>query len=262
MIHDFLNLPTFLMCSIAMLFSAGLSILALKLVRSKLNWESFRQNHEVGGFLFNALGLIYAVLIAFVVYATWADYNTAQDYCDREANTLQDLYLNTEALPQAHQSQIREKILKYLTQVVNEDWPLLNIDMDNPSSKQTLIALWRLYMKIDTFENENQKVFFEESVSRLNDVTDFRRMRVLSSQNHIPAVVWTVILIGALTSVGFSLFFGTKSFAVQATMTSLFAMTNAIIILLILALDHPYTGDIKINSFPFESVLNFLKTSF
>ncbi len=261
MIHDFLSLPTFVMCAFAMLLSTGLSVLALIAIRKKLNWESFRENHEVGGFLFNALGLIYAVLIAFVVYATWGDYNAAQDYCDHEANMMQDLFLNSDAFPPSEQTLIKEKILEYLRQVINEDWPLLSVDQSNPSSKQTLIDLWKIYMSIDNFENKKQKIVFEESLKKLNDVTDYRRMRILSSQNHIPVVVWTVIIIGALTSIGFSLFFGTRSLSVQATMTSLFAMTNSVIILLILALDHPFTGDIKIKSFPFESVLYFLKNN-
>lgn len=261
MINDFLNLPTFAMCFIAMLLSASLSVLALMFVRKKLNWESFRDNHEVGGFLFNALGLLYAVLIAFVVYATWGDYDAAQIYCDREANLMQDLYLNTSALPESYRTPVKEKVLEYLAQVVNEDWPLLSVDQPNPASKRTLIELWKIYMSIDNIENEKQKIFFDESISRLNEVSDFRRMRILSSQNHIPVVIWTALIIGALTSVGFSLFFGTKNLTVQATMTSLFAMTNSVLLVLILALDHPFTGDIKIKSLPFESILYFLKNT-
>ncbi len=259
MIHDFLELPTFVMCSIAMLLSTTISVTALIIIRRKLNWETFRDNHQVGGFLFNALGLIYAVLIAFVVFATWGDYNSAKEYCDREANMMQDLFLNSEALPDSLRTPIKEKILEYLTKVIKEDWPLLSVDKSNPSSRHTLLELWRIYMGINSFENEKQKIVFEETITRLNNVTDFRRMRILSSQNHIPAVIWTVIIIGALTSVGFSLFFGTKSLAVQATMTSLFAMTNSVILLLILALDHPFTGDIKITSLQFENIFSALK---
>ena len=85
---------------------------------------------------------------------------------------------------------------------------------------------------------------------------------MLSAQSHIPVIIWTVILIGALTSVGFSLFFGTRSFIIQAAMTSLFAMTNAIVILMIIALDHPSTGDIKISTEAYEQVLLYLKSSF
>lgn len=260
MMNYLLSLPTFVMCLIGVLVSAGISILGLLLVRKKLNWETFQENHEVGGFLFNALGLIYAVLVAFVVFATWEEYESARIVCDNEANALQDLFLNSEGLPKDVQPAIREKITEYLECVINEDWPLLSKDQANPVSKQILADLWQIYSKIDSFENEKQSIYFSESLSKLNETTDYRRLRILSSQNHIPAIIWTVIIIGALTSVGFSLFFGTRNLIVQATMTSLFAMTNAIVIIMLLALDHPFTGDIKITPEPYEFILNSLQS--
>lgn len=245
---------------VAVIISIGVSIYILFRVRKNLSLESFQENHQVGGFLFNALGLIYAVLISFVVYATWSDYNSAQGYCDTEANTLQDLFFNSEGLPEEYQPVIQEKIIDYLRIVINEDWPLLSEDKANPDSKEKLTEIWEIYFSIDTLRNEKQKAMFSQSLTKLNDVTDYRRLRILSSQNHIPGIIWTVIVIGALTSVGFSMFFGTRSLIVQASMTSLFTMTNVIILLLILSLDHPFTGDIKISPAPFEQVYNFLQS--
>lgn len=258
MLHFILSLPSFLMISFAILAGAGISIAALYFIRKKLHWESFKENHEVGGFLFNALGLIYAVLIAFVVFATWEDYNTAKEYCDNEADVLQSLYLNSEGLPEEYQPAIRKKILEYMKMIIEEDWPMLAKGEENPNSRNKLIDIWRTYNSIDSFKSDKEQIFFTESLDKLNSVTEFRRQRYLSSQNHIPVVVWTVIIIGALTSIGFSLFFGTRSFAVQAAMTSLFAMTNIIVILMILALDHPFIGDIKVSSDVYEQILNYL----
>lgn len=258
MIIDFLSLPTFLMCALTIFIGAGISVIALLIVRKKIHWESFKENHEVGGFLFNALGLIYAVLIAFVVFATWEDYNEARQYCDNEADVIQSLYLNTEGLPEENQEELREKIIDYLKMVINEDWPLLAKGESNSNSRHKLVEIWRAYNNIDSLKTDKEKIFFTESLSKLNDVTEYRRQRIMSSENHIPAVIWTVIILGALTSIGFSLFFGTRSHIIQATMTSLFAMTNAIVILMILALDHPFTGDIKITSDAFEQILQYL----
>lgn len=259
MIHSILSLNTFWLFMIVLIASASLSLIALIIIRKKIGWEVFRENHEVGGFLFNALGLIYAVLIAFVVFATWDEYDTAQEYCDKEANMLQDIFLNSEGLPEQSERQIKQKVIEYLEGVINEDWPLLAVDESNPRTKDKLIEIWKVYMSIDTLRNEKEKIYFQESLIKLNDITDYRRMRILSAQNHIPVVIWTVIIFGALTSVGFSLFFGTKNLKIQAVMTALFAMTNAIILLLILDLDHPFAGDIKIMPEPFEYILQFLK---
>lgn len=258
MIENFLSLPTFLMCTVAIVTGAGISIVALLIIRKKLNWESFQENHEVGGFLFNALGLIYAVLIAFVVYATWEDYNSAKVYCENEANVLQDLFLDSEGLPESSRLPIKEKIIEYMRSVIEQDWPLLSVEEANPESREILVELFGLYTGMDSLNTEKQKIYFAESLGKLNQIAEFRRLRILSSQNHIPAVIWTVIVIGSLTSIGFSLFFGTRSLAVQASMTSLFAMTNAIVLLMILALDHPFTGDIGISPDSYEQILNYL----
>ncbi len=258
MLQSFLNLPAVLMYSLTVIIFCGISIVALIIVRKNLSWESVQENHEVGGFLFNALGLIYAVLISFVVYATWSDYEEAVVFCDDEANTMQDIFLMSEGLPEEYRPVVKEKIVDYLKEVIENDWPLLSIDESNPASGEKLTELNQLYLKMD-IKNDEQSIVFNKSIQELNEVMDYRRLRILSSQNHIPDILWTVIIIGAATSVGFSLFFGTRSIIVQAAMTSLFTMTNVIILLLILNLDHPFTGDIRISPAPFEQIYNFLQ---
>ena len=260
MLYDFLNLPTFLLCLITIVVSAGLSIAALFIIRKNLSWESFKENHEVGGYLFNALGLIYAVLIAFVVYATWGDYNESSSVCDKEADVIQSLYLDCEGLPEYAEAGMKKDIFEYLEMIIKDDWPLLVRGETNPHSREKLLSIWKRFNNIENLNTEKEKIFYGEVLNKLNDITELRRQRILSAQNHIPAVIWTVILIGALTSIGFSLFFGTKSHLIQAAMTSLFAITNAIVILLILALDHPFTGDIGISSDVYEQILIYLKS--
>jgi ABC-type multidrug transport system fused ATPase/permease subunit len=262
MLIKFLSLPTYLMCLITIVISVGLSVGVLIIRRRRIHWESFKDNHEVGGFLFNALGLIYAVLVAFVVYATWSDYEASGSVCDREADIIQNLYLDCAGLPPESQAEIKKDILEYLEMIVKDDWPLLAQGKGNPVSREKLIEIWKNFNNINDLGNEKQKIYFGEALNKLNDITELRRLRILSAQSHIPVIIWTVILIGALTSVGFSLFFGTRSFIIQAAMTSLFAMTNAIVILMIIALDHPFTGDIKISSEAYEQVLLYLKSSF
>ncbi len=261
MLIKFLTLPTFLLCLITIVVSAGVSVGLLILRRRRIHWESFKDNHEVGGFLFNALGLIYAVLVAFVVYATWSDYEASAAVCDREADVIQSLYFDCEGLPPESQAEIKKDIIEYLEMIVKEDWPELAKGETNPASREKLIEIWRNFNNINDLGNEKQKIYFGEALNKLNDITELRRQRILGAENHIPVIIWTVIIIGALTSVGFSLFFGTRSFAIQATMTSLFAMTNAIVILMILALDHPFTGDIKISTEAYEQVIMYLKNS-
>ena len=62
----------------------AVSYAALKLTRKLFTEEVLRQNHEVGGMIFNAFGIIYAVLVAFVVFATWNEYDNSKKNIDQE----------------------------------------------------------------------------------------------------------------------------------------------------------------------------------
>lgn len=68
------------MISIILLCAAmmGISYISLKLVRKRFPEDVLKGNHEVGGLIFNAFGLIYAVLVAFVVFATWTEYDESK----------------------------------------------------------------------------------------------------------------------------------------------------------------------------------------
>jgi hypothetical protein len=48
--------------------------------------DRFRRYHEVGYAVFLQLGVIFAVLLAFVFNGVWSDYNTASPYSMRIRN--------------------------------------------------------------------------------------------------------------------------------------------------------------------------------
>lgn len=261
MINSFLELPVYLVFLITVFIGSGFSFFALILIRRHFDWESFKENHEVGGFLFNALGLIYAALIAFVVFATWEEYNTSLENSEMEANMLQGLYMLSKGLPEEYQPIIKSEILSYIDDVIENDWPLLDEEKDNQSSRLKLFQIWKIYEGMDKEMDDKQYILYNESLLRLNDLTDYRRLRILSSQSPIPGIMWAVLLIGAMTSIGFSLFFGAKNFLLQAMMTSLFVITNILIILLIANLDNPFSGDVKILPDTFREISKLIESS-
>src|SRR5512136_2551973 len=76
---------------------SGIASSCLLLTRSGMSEDSLRENHEVAGFIFNAIGMIYAVLIAFVVYVTWTNYDGTKRNVEMEAAKLSDLYADAGA---------------------------------------------------------------------------------------------------------------------------------------------------------------------
>jgi hypothetical protein len=52
-----------------------------------------RQRHnDVAGFIYAALGVIYAVLLALVVISVWEEYQAASETVEQEANAVAEVF--------------------------------------------------------------------------------------------------------------------------------------------------------------------------
>jgi len=243
-----------ILCSITL----TVSYIGLRIVRKKYPHEILKENHEVGGFIFNAFGLIYAVLVAFVVYATWTEYESAKMNVDLEASELSDLQLNSLAFSEPMQSNIKSAIKDYAASVIDDEWKMLSNGEISPKATDGFHRLWGIYTSADISRIANEPAY-RESLRHLNDLSEYRRTRIFQSQDTIPWVIWLILLFGAIVSVLYTFFFGTKSVLPQFLMTAALTMTNTFVLYLIYILDNPFAGSMKVKSYAFEYLLKLLQ---
>src|SRR5438874_9780312 len=94
-----------------------LSLAGLYLVRKKYSAEVLKENHEVAAIIFNAFGLFYGVLIAFVVFVTWNGYDEATKNLQLEASEALDIFHSAESFPDATKKIIQQGVRDYVTAV-------------------------------------------------------------------------------------------------------------------------------------------------
>src|ERR1700751_387916 len=97
------------------------TLAGLQLVRKKYPTEVLRENHEVAAIMFNAFGLFYGVLLAFVVFVTWSGYDDARKNLQLEANEVADIFHVTQVFPYPAREMIRQTLLDYVTSVYNDE---------------------------------------------------------------------------------------------------------------------------------------------
>ena len=107
------------------IFAVFISTMGLRFVRKRYTEEYLKNNHEVGGYFFNAFGLLYAVLIAFVVYVTWTEFDTSSRDIELEANQTYLLYFNASEFPEPSRTEIRNAVKEYISIVINDEWKKL-----------------------------------------------------------------------------------------------------------------------------------------
>ena len=253
-----LNLPVLVTVVIISVVSVGISVIGLKLVRRRFSHEALKENHEVAGFIYNAFMLIYAVLVAFVVFVSWTDYSDSKKNVEMEANLIVDVYADARGLPDTMRAQVRAAVSEYIRLVINEEWKEMEYGRFSPAAREQLAKLWSIYFTADMRMLPNQAAY-AESLKRLNNLGEYRRMRIFSSRDQIPGLIWVVLVICASCSVVYTFFFGVKDIKAQYVMTSVLALINALILYLIFVLDHPFKGAAKVTSGTFMAVERLLQ---
>jgi Protein of unknown function (DUF4239) len=230
------------------LASALLSVAGLWLRRKYI--PITEENEAVAGY-FAVIGVVYGVISAFVIFLVWADFEDARQNVTREANQIVDLYLMTRSLPAPFPQTLKERLTDYTKKVSEIEWNLLAEGKTDPRVDQAYRALWRAFEQVE-MSNPRHLEIYARALGQLSDLSDSRRQRLHASKATIPPMIWVILLCGALITVFYSYFFVVQSFAKQAWLTAGLTASVALMLFLILALDRPFTGDIRINADPFR----------
>src|SRR5213079_3712365 len=112
-----LNLPIGISFFIVSAVTTAVALAGLHFVRKKYSTEVLKENHEVAAIIFNAFGLFYGVMVAFVVFVTWGGYSDATKSLQMEANDADDIFHSTEAFPEPARTLRKKELMSYINSV-------------------------------------------------------------------------------------------------------------------------------------------------
>lgn len=240
--------------------SVLVAVAALNLV-NRLVPTAMRETHnDVAGFVYAVVGVVYAVLLAFVVIAVWENYEEARDTTVREADELAEIFLLAHRFPEPERTRIQELSRSYARVVLEEEWPLMT---EGRMSRRAWEVLDELRDTVQGYDpsTEAGQVLYGEELDRLNELGDARRDRLLDAQVGIPAILWVVLIVGGFITVGFTYLFGLRSNAAHTLMVAALTAILAMVLFTIGALEYPFSGSVRIQPFAFELVLDRFDSS-
>jgi hypothetical protein len=93
-------------------------------------------------------------------------------------------------------------------------------------------------------------------LQQLDTLTQARRARLVLASGIVPGIVWLVLLAGAVLTVGYTLFFGAENLRAQALMTGALSALVFSGLLVIVAIDHPFAGSVRVQPEALAAVLD------
>ena len=236
----------------------GLSLLGMLLVRRNVTVSTLESHNDVAGFVYAVVGVIYAVLMAFMVFAVYGQYQTAEGRIEKEAASLGDLYRVSSKLREPTRSEVLVLLKAYARTMVEKEFPEMEKGKFHEEPKIQHDKLWNLFYEYKP-KDEIDRLWFNQALSTFIGFADAKRDRMASVKQALPSFMWLVLYVGGFITIVYSYFFGTRNVWAQALIVIFLAGSVTLVLLLISALEHPFTGIIRVSPEPFELFLGYFK---
>jgi hypothetical protein len=216
--------------------------------------ERARSFKAISPGLLPVLGLIFGLFVVFTAAQVWTDNEKARSETDREASALRNVVILSSTFPKESEFRVRELVRRYIADVATQEWPLMAKGAATLRAIPGVVAEALQVTLALIPDGEGQKTAQREIATALEIALDARRQRILISQSQVNLLKWSCLLVQALcTLIAIAMVHSDNRLASIMAM-GIFATGVAASMLLILAHDRPFTGEISIKPDPLLQV--------
>jgi hypothetical protein len=208
--------------------------------------ERARSFKAVSPGLLPPLGIMFALFVAFTASQVWSDNEKANSVVDREASALRAVVILAAAFPGEPEMRLRNLLRSYIADAAAQEWPMMAqrtatlqiIPYSLAEALQVTLAL--------TPNGQGQQTAQREITTALENALDARRQRIIISQSQVNWVKWLSLGLQAVCALLAIAMVHSDNRLTTAITMGLFGIGVAASLLLILAYDRPFTGDLAV----------------
>ncbi len=258
MLNDFYySHPTWLDGLLVIGVWTGLSLAGLWVFNRFVSAQKREKDNESVGLTYAIVAVIFAVLVAVIVVDVWETAAKADEIATGEANQLSSLVLDSSGLPTDMSEAVHRRVDKYIDTVVKTEWPA---QQGGHQDEKTYERGWKILAhmssELATFEPKTmgENATKAQMLKSVNELIKARRVRILAAADHLPDIIWLILIIAGMVSVFYTYLFGAHTFWIHMAITGLIAATISLVFVLIIALDFPFRGDVSVSDEAFLGV--------
>jgi len=240
-----------------------LSMAAALLLVAVLNrvWpiENRKMINDVTGWQLAVLGTTYGVILGFMLYTVWEGFRAAQTDANLEATSMLNVYRLAGGLPSPQRDSIRELARNYETAVVDKEWPAMAHQVENHASIHVLTRMWEVLgtTKPASDVETNRMDHIQYAMSNL---AERRNARDQQRSNGIPALLWTLLVLGAAATIVSSCLLGNDKKWLHYCQVGALTFVIVTTLCAIADLARPYEGAVAVDPSGFVQALELMKS--
>jgi hypothetical protein len=193
------------------------------------------------------MGLVFGLIVGFLVAGLWGDLGDARDAVNREASALRSAELVVAAtFPGAPTSRIDALVQRHIRDAATKEWPAMADQRATltvvPAPLAQALALALSLHPAGPAQATGQR----ELVSSLENALDARRQRIIVSRSSVNWVKWLAVVTLAVLTLAAIACVHSDNRGSAALAMSLFAGAVAITLVLIASQARPFSGEFGI----------------
>ncbi len=187
------------------------SIIGLLLFRKFLAPGNLHAHHDVTDPYSQFVGMLFAVLLGFMVADAMQRFGAARTIVEQEASAVGNVFRLADAFPDAAKSKIQRLCMLYTKDVIEQEWPLMAEKKSSIETWKTYKELWKSCTEYDPV-TARQVDAHSAILPCMATLGENRRLRVNALHNGLPPVLWSILVVGGLATVIFTYFFKVDNF--------------------------------------------------
>lgn len=247
------DIPAWAFGILVIAFSLGYVMVGVEAVGRIEPPEMRHTYNDIVGFVIAVVGVVYAVLLAFVAVAAWERVDAADAVVQREAGMVGDIRRLADGLPSAVGPQLRGAAIAYAKTVRGDEWAAMAGGERPRAAQADLETIERLILAHEP-ASLTETNLQGRLLGLLTDLFDARRDRLTIADAQIRPIIWWTLGVGYLVLVGMSFMFGLERRR-HLTLSGLTAISTGLVLFMIVQLDRPFMGSVAVDTEPFDIVL-------
>jgi len=212
---------------------------------------------EFAGAMLQSVMVFYGLAVALIAMSVWQTYSDVSKIVTGEASSLNALYRDVTSYPEPIRRELQNELRAYTDQVIHQAWPL---QQRGQIPTAGIAHMSRFQAVLDKFEpgTEGQKLLHGETLRAYNQMIQARRLRLDAVTTGLPAIMWAVVVFGALIGLSAAFFFKVEDARLHGVQVLLLATFIGLVMFMIFALDRPFRGDLGLRADPYQLVFDQL----
>lgn len=199
-----------------------------------------------------SFSVFYGILLGLVAVGVYANFQSTSDLVEREASTLSALYSDTNALPEPQRTQLLTDLRNYAKETIEKDWPTQAKGIV-PVGGTLRVREYQQHLLMVRPGVKADEIAYAEAAGQFEKLVELRSNRLVKVTSGIPDLLWSILLIGAVFTVGI-IWMLDMQINVHAILTAVLSMFLGIVIFLVADMDKPFRGDVLAGSDAYELV--------